>query len=314
MTLVPATNQKKNRPKNSRLRTNTRVKMITLIKLIEPSTSENMPTGKKAFYSHPAAMSKKFRLFLLTFAAGMMILQFFYNASGQDIEATISFDKTSPTVVHVNGKFVKARRPNEARHLSFLQSYARVEQVGERVSGVTLADSEGSPIKFRRLMAGEYVAESDFREWSYTIDLKPFRNAFAAGHVSWRTGDVGVLFLTDLLPLTRDRASAKLTLITRGGSNDHQWSDPDSDGSHLSYEDKDKGVVFIGGKAGTTAVRDLGTTRWTVFLGDDLGFTRADVLSIVDEVFSVYGAKFGSAVTKNALLTIRKFPVPIEPG
>jgi len=40
-----------------------------------------MPTGKKAFYSHPAAMSKKLRLFLLGFAAGVLILQSFYKCA-----------------------------------------------------------------------------------------------------------------------------------------------------------------------------------------------------------------------------------------
>jgi hypothetical protein len=47
---------------------------------------------------------------------------------------------------------------------------------------------------------GEYLAEREINQWSYTIALSSAADPRTAAHASWIKGDVGILMLREILP------------------------------------------------------------------------------------------------------------------
>ena len=144
-------------------------------------------------------MSTNFRPFWPVFAVFGLILQFFTFGSGQDIEATIKIDEKNPSVAVVEGRFLKSDRPNR-RNLAFLREVAGARGLGERISVRSLTDRAGREIQFKKLMAGEYLADNDIVGWKYEILLTPQGMPSSLAHVSWLDPDNGLLMLDDLLP------------------------------------------------------------------------------------------------------------------
>src|SRR4029078_12396903 len=155
-------------------------------------------------------MSKPNRAFPLFLPAFLLILQFFNNASGQEIEIHIKMSPNGPPLADVTGKFDPNDASKSVRNLSFVRSAVGIENLAARISEVRALDSGGSNLDLRKLMDGEYLAEKPIAVWEYIIDLSPAKSQRAAAHASWVEGDTGVLMLDDLLPqeVTRARAMA----------------------------------------------------------------------------------------------------------
>lgn len=151
-------------------------------------------------------MSKIIHSLVLFLAVGTVILQFFTNAGAQDIEASISFDAAKANLVRVEGEFTWPRDAKPTRNLSFVQEYAGIKGLGERVSNLELKAADGTPVKYRRIQPGEYLADADFISWAYTMDLTPQKDPTAAAHVSWVGSNAGVLFIGDIVPVGTSNA------------------------------------------------------------------------------------------------------------
>jgi hypothetical protein len=137
---------------------------------------------------------KRFSLVLLIFAE---IFIFAALANAQEIEAAIKIESASSPVVRVEGRFL---RGNTGKNLAFLRSIAGVENLGERISDLVLKDKDGKNVSYKKLIAGEYLADGAATNFSYKIDLTPPAKLSAMAHVSWISDEKGLLMLDDLLP------------------------------------------------------------------------------------------------------------------
>ena len=256
-------------------------------------------------------MSKTFRSFLLVFAVFVQILQFFTNTDGQDIEATVLLDAAKPNIVQIEGKFLWIGETGRGRNLSFLREYAGISDLAERISGVSIKAADGSPAKFRRLMAGEYLAEADFVDWSYTLDLTPLRNPTAAGHLSWLTSNGGILFLDDLLPQTRGKSAATVLLkIAQNGKPSNPRFDEENT---FEYKNKEKAVIFLGPNSRVTKLIS-GKTNLSLSVAGDWKFKDEAASTIVSEIFGRYEQLFDSSPSAYVRINIQRFPVPVAVG
>jgi len=143
-------------------------------------------------------MSKRRVSFPLALIVLLQILQFVNNSNAQRLNARITIASGS-TKAEISGQYSGIIRPNP-RNLFFVDQYASIPGLAERISQLSLFDLEGKPVKHKRFMAGEYEAEADFSSWKYTVDMNPLTNPTAGAHASWLNGEIGVLRLRDILP------------------------------------------------------------------------------------------------------------------
>src|SRR5436305_462864 len=92
--------------------------------------------------------------------------------AAQDIHVHITIDEARPGIAVVEGHSAEAWN---ILNLSFLQSYAGVADLGDRISNVKLADVDKKAVGYKRLQAGEYLAETNFAWFRYDLDLSATR-------------------------------------------------------------------------------------------------------------------------------------------
>ena len=81
-----------------------------------------------------------------------------------------------------------------------MTEYAGVAGLAERISNIGFADRDGKTLTNKRFNAGEYVADGDIVLFRYFVNLTPLGHRSAAAHISWVSGDSGILMLDDLMP------------------------------------------------------------------------------------------------------------------
>ena len=84
---------------------------------------------------------------------------------------------------------------------------------------VELFDKNGQKVNYKKLVDGEFLAESGFESWNYQINLSLPVNPSAMAHVSWLSDGEGILMLGDLLPEFAEKTSAKITIAERLDNN-----------------------------------------------------------------------------------------------
>jgi hypothetical protein len=258
-------------------------------------------------------MSKSLGLFLPVFAASLQILQFHNSITAQDLDARISLYERPVVHAAVSGHFLDSTRPNTA-NLVLLNQFAGTFGLATRATSVRLADRRASPIAFKELVPGEYLAEGPITGWSYDLAMAPMGRASAGAHVSWIGSDRGILMLNDLLPqIAVSRPVAARVRI-----------DPAEGWRLITVErEVEKGVyeipnaanaVFVLAKAGSCReVRAAdGDVRITIF--GDWQFTDADAAESIDRIMLSYGGIFGGISAGDAVVTLMRFPVDVPVG
>lgn len=94
---------------------------------------------------------------------------------------------------------VDAQLSTPLRSWSFRNAYAGVLGLAERVDDFRAITSSGQDARAKKIATGEFRSELDATQITYKVRLSEI-NAANVSHVSWLTGDYGVLMLADLLP------------------------------------------------------------------------------------------------------------------
>jgi len=258
-------------------------------------------------------MSKFIKEFFLFFIPILLIPHFLNNSYAQSIEVYIKIDKGS--VLSVSGRNSGANVRRDRKNLSFLRSSVGIDDLAARISDVKLIDDAGISMPHRKFIAGEFVGEKAFSQWSYKIDVAALKDTKAAAHVSWISGDTGILMLDDLLPQFRSeggKTSAKVTLDLPDG-----WraftSNRMTYGNNFDLPDLEKSVIFIGKGLLELPVAVAGA-RLNLLLDGDWNFTHKDAADVVREIYSEYRNLFGSDPGQDIYIGLVKFPKAVNPG
>ncbi len=210
-------------------------------------------------------MSKNVKLFYQSVVATALVLQIFTFAAGQGT-ATVEFEGQTARV---------AVETVESRNLSFVRSYAGIDGVADRISGLKLMDAAGGEVPYRTLAPGEHIAEGPFRHAEYDLDLTP-RSGAGRVHLSWFDGTIGVL-RSDLLPLAKDGWSV-------------QVEGAGADGEHR-LEAHPSPPIFLGSGWRKVVAADR---KITVMLSGEWLFTDEEALARSVEIFDDQLKLFGS--------------------
>lgn len=241
----------------------------------------------------------------------MLVLEFVTYA--QEVEATIVISAETRSA-QVDGRLAADFAPVNPLNFYFRKAVTGNKKLGERISEVVLSGRSG-PIAYKQLMPGEFLADSEYRSWSYKADISPVKDRTAAAHSSWVSGERGIIFLDDLLPqiVGSDRSiSAKLTItLPQGWKLFSSDSDPTKDS--LIVRSVERSVISIG--------KDIRNTRIVGHAGPiDLNlsgnwlFSDEEAGAMVREIFDEYTCILGPLRNARPSIAITGFPAKENPG
>ncbi len=226
----------------------------------------------------------------------------------QGIDARIVVRPEAGSVINVRGRFPANRPIKNRRNLSFLRSVAGFGGLGERISDLVLKDEIGSVVTFQKPLPGEFVADSDFTEWSYSIDLSPRNEHNAAAHISWLSNGSGILMLGDLLPrfeAAKDQ-TARITFDLPDG-----WRANAPDGI-VAVSELDNSVFYVGNDLISWHV-ESSPSSLKLYRSGLWQFTDQDLGDAATEILNEYKMIFGSS-PESVSIAVMKFPFPVPTG
>jgi len=246
-------------------------------------------------------MSKHFAAVLIVFP---LILQLSNNCSGQKTDVVITLRSAEPPTVEVQGRTAG----NTSRNFSIVRDYAGTSDLADRVSNIVLEDREGQTVAFRQFVPGEYVAERDFVSWRYRMDLTPRKRPAAAAQTSWISGDRGLLFLDDLLPISATKPGNDLDVRIELPTG--WWAT-----SEKSFKTTNaRKVAILVSKAARKQQINVGNILIDIAILDGWRFVDQDVSNFSREIIDNYRKSFGDLPVTQAAIYILPFPMKVEPG
>lgn len=230
-------------------------------------------------------------LFLLTVCAAV-------SSKAQSHDVKISITSLAPPRAHVEGT-----RSAGTKVWSFLNAYAGVMNLGERIEHLKLADTGGRNVDVHQLAPGEFEADVEATRFSYDVRLDPPARPSDAAHISWLTPERGFLMLADLLPLPINDAKVLLDLPSG-------WSAVSSDNvsADRRYEITEaEKSVFLVSRNQSSRVTRKSATEYTVVTGT-WAFGDEDVARAVSDILKDYEKVMGGRPRGRATLLLSPFP------
>jgi len=254
-------------------------------------------------------MSKPLKPIFYAACAFLLILQIFSNAKAQTVEIKI---KITDLNVFIEGGFKDAETAKNVTNFFFLKSYTNIENLGARVSDVNLFDKNGQKVNYKKLVDGEFLAESSFAAWNYKTDLSVPQNPSAMAHVSWLSGEQGILMLGDLLPEFAGKTSARVTIEL---PKDWRISGVEKRLSENVFEvaDVEKAIFYIG-KNWREIKYVTDYQKINLIISGEWQVSDEEALQIAVEVFARYHEIFGRSTFNEMRVFLGKFPREVKIG
>ncbi|HST52969.1 MAG TPA: hypothetical protein VLJ61_13240 [Pyrinomonadaceae bacterium] len=220
-------------------------------------------------------------------------------ASAQALDVKIKVVRTSPSVVHVEG-----RRQGGAGSWSFRNFYAGASGLAGRVENFALADESGASVAVNKLAPGEFSAAKPAVRFSYDIKLDPPTFISDAAHVSWLTADRGLLMPGDILPLPL--ADAKIELTLPQGWSVSTVEAKNADGS-FDVAKAESSVFVVGRDLREERARAGGMTA-TLAAAGEWSFKDDDAAGSAAEILKIYADVMGGALRQRSLIVLLPLP------
>jgi len=255
-------------------------------------------------------MSKENSLILRAAFVFVLITQFSSALSAQIIEAKIKIEAKSPTVIEIQGVNLDANSLQNANNFSFASSYAGIENLGERISDVGLSDENKRKIEFKKLVAGEFLAEKPFVFWNYKVKADVAANYAAMARVSWVSAEQGILMFGDLLPQFTAKNNEKIRAkVSFELPEDWKIASSEKKSGENTFEVSDiEKAVFYVGKNWREQEISVGDSNLNFIISGERQFSDAEAFQMASEIFGFYLKMFGAIPNQNAHIFLGKFP------
>jgi hypothetical protein len=184
--------------------------------------------------------------------------------------------------------------------------------LGERIEALALSDDAGMNISVRKLAPGEYEAASAATRFSYELNLEAPPFAGDAAHVSWLTGERGLLMLGDLLPLvTGARAEESTSSVRFVLPPDWNVVANTNATRNRSFEVSDpESAIFFVGKSLREKRHRLGPLEFTFATAGDWAFSDDEATELAVSILKQHAETIGSLGQGRVLLVLAPFPRP----
>ncbi len=244
------------------------------------------------------------RLYLLALAIGLL---FAISAYAQDMAVSIKIQPGPPSIALIEGR---SQKPGGHRELRFLTDYAHLSKLADRISGVQLFAENGKTVASHLAGPGRYIGESDFNAWTYRVDITPFKDRFAAAHLTWGTLEAAMITPDDLLP--QDQRTAKITFELPEGWN-VSGGGRSSNTNIFEIADPGKAVFHAGRGLRSTTARSGNSVVELSLLGE-WRFSDDEAAKMAVSILETYVDLFGEAPSRRMHITLRPFPNPVPLG
>jgi len=198
-----------------------------------------------------------------------------------------------------------------SRAWSFSKTHGGVLALGERIDGLALRDSRDAKVEVRRLAPGEYSSEAPATRFSYEVRLDPLVRSDDAAHVSWLTGDRGLLMPADLLPALPSQTlqpgqtvmlTFELPPLWVVSSVEKRVSD-----SQFNMAASDAAVFFIG-KDLQQRVDQIKGMKLTLVTSGQWALSPEELLTLAKSIVEAHAGAVGGMPGEQALLILSPFP------
>jgi hypothetical protein len=227
----------------------------------------------------------------------------------------VEIDADNLPRVKISGSRMNSRFPQNPRHLSVLSDAGASGSGIGRMSGLELFGADRKPLSYKRLMAGEYLADDDIVSWQYSLDLSPSASPTSAAHRSWIVNEKGLLMLDDLLPAGIATPTEVVAIEVKAPPG---WT-ISSPGSSSLWEglmltaNYTKDTILIG-KSWRQKTLTWREFALDIHVNGNWHFTDEDVSKMAGEIFREYERTFGSTGGTRAGIIIAPFPNAGRPG
>jgi predicted metalloprotease with PDZ domain len=223
-------------------------------------------------------------LILLLFAA--------VETEAQSAQVSFSMEPTAPASlgVEISGAATRA--------WSFPNSYGNLVDLSNRIENVSGANSAGRTVAIARVAPGEWRADEDVTQLSYRVRLNMPSRSADLSHVSWVSGDYGLLMLRDLLPQEYG-AAMDLRINLPAGWSSASALEP-SGPFHYRINGADKILIAVG-RSLREKTSQSGSSKFKVITTGKWAFKDADQLKVVRQLLDEH-------------LRIFRRPLPSEPA
>jgi len=223
-------------------------------------------------------------------------------ARAQEIEATVKILSLSPAKVRVEGKI----SVDAGKNWSFLQNYADVTNLGERIENLKLFDAQAREIFIKKLASGEFEAEKIPASFQYEVRTEIPQALTASAHVSWLAATHGLLMPGDLMPQNLHNLNAKITFELPENwrvTTSETWAGEKT----FSVETIEK-AVFLVGKDWREQSKQIEKTELHLATFGEWQFTGAEAFEIAETILAEHHKTFGEIPFPKTQILLLPFP------
>lgn len=245
-------------------------------------------------------MKKKFSNYLII----VFLIQIFAVFSlAQNLQIRLKLNPGNSSDFMISGKF--SPEVSE-KNLLFLLSYADSENLGSRISNVQLFDDYGQIISHKKIAEGTFAAEKPFSSFSYRINAAIPPNILSVAHISWISGQKGILRTNDLLPTFAVKYKTNLWLELP--PNWKTSTTEESVEQNKFFIRNIENAVFIVGRGWSRKTFQVSGVNVNLILDDQWNIEKTFVEKITKEILLKYENYFGAIPNKNLSVINFRFP------
>jgi predicted metalloprotease with PDZ domain len=224
-------------------------------------------------------------------------------ADAQETEATVKITSLSPaSKVRVEGKI----SADAGKSWSFLQNYADVTGLGERIENFKLFDAQAREIAIKKLAPGEFEAEKPAASFQYEVRAEIPKVLTASAHVSWLAETDGLLMTGDLLPNNLQNFSAKITFEL---PENWRVATSETKTSEKSFSVKTiEKAIFLVGKNWREQSKQMEKTELNLATFGAWQFSDAEAFQIAETILSEHRKTFGELPFPRTQILLLPFP------
>ena len=224
----------------------------------------------------------------------------------ESLEARLTVLSVSPARIRVEGE-----RSLPTKTWSFLNYYAGIAGLGERIENLKLMDRNHAPIAVRKLAPGEYVAENAASRFSYEVKLEAPLEISDSAYISWIGSERGLFMPADLLPQLANEGSSttdkvKLKIDLPAGWKIASSQEPVAEGA-FQLADASRAVFFVGRDLRERRAR-VNAIELKLVTSDQWAFSDTEAVSVASAILKEHAGTLGDKTRRSATIILTQFP------
>lgn len=231
----------------------------------------------------------------------LVFAPFSFTALAQELTVKIKIISTNQ--INVEGSFKD--EITSSRNWSFLQDYADVSNLADRIENLQLVDNKGEKVELKKFNAGEYLASRNPISFKYQVNLTPSKKITDAAHTSWLTETRGLLMLADLLP----NIKSKNILIDFDLPKDWKILSSETLLSENAFNLKNvENAVFLVGKNLREKQFQIDKTTLSFAFAGDWKFSDDEALEMASSILAEHKNIFKEIAASKVQIVLSPFP------